>query len=75
MRDVRGRAGTQLSRHRTARRRGYFHRLAADYRAAHPSRSGDLHWIGESFRAWLAVRLAGTEYAWLLTSPRLEWSL
>jgi len=53
---------------------GYFHRLAADYRAAHPSRSGDLHWIGESFAAWLAVRLAGTEYAWLADLARLEWA-
>ncbi len=53
---------------------GYFHRLAADYRAAHPSRSGDLHWIGENFPAWLAVRLAGTEYAWLADLARLEWA-
>jgi len=53
---------------------GYFHRLAADYRAAHPSRSGDLHWIGENFPTWLAVRLAGTEYAWLADLARLEWA-
>ena len=53
---------------------GYFQRLAADYRDAHPSRSGDLHWIGENFPAWLAVRLAGTEYAWLADLARLEWA-
>ena len=53
---------------------GYFHRLAAEYRDAHPSRSGDLHWIGEHFPAWLAVRLAGTEYAWLADLARLEWA-
>lgn len=51
---------------------GYFHRLAAEYRNAHPSRSGDLHWIGENFPAWLADRLAGTEYAWLADLARLE---
>jgi len=51
---------------------GYFHRLAAEYRAAHPSRSGDLHWIGGNFPAWLAVRLGGTEYAWLADLARLE---
>ena len=53
---------------------GYFHRLAAEYRDAHPSRSGDLHWIGENFPAWLAVRLAGTEYGWLADLARLEWA-
>jgi len=53
---------------------GYFQRLAAEYRDAHPSRSGDLHWIGENFPAWLAVRLAGTEYAWLADLARLEWA-
>lgn len=53
---------------------GYFHRLAAEYRDAHPSRSGDLHWIGENFPAWLAVRLAGSEYAWLADLARLEWA-
>jgi hypothetical protein len=53
---------------------GYFHRLAADYREAHPSRSGDLHWIGEHFPAWLAVHLTGTEYGWLADLARLEWA-
>ena len=53
---------------------GYFHRLAAEYRDAHPSRSGDLHWIGQHFPAWLAVQLAGTEYAWLADLARLEWA-
>ena len=53
---------------------GYFHRLAAEYRDAHPSRSGDLHCIGGNFPAWLAVRLAGTEYGWLADLARLEWA-
>ena len=53
---------------------GYFHRLAAEYRDAHPSRSGDLHWIGENFPPWLAIHLAGTEYGWLADLARLEWA-
>lgn len=53
---------------------GYFQRLAAEYRAAHPSRSGDLHWIGEEFPEWLASRLKGTEYGWLADLARLEWA-
>jgi Putative DNA-binding domain len=53
---------------------GYFERLASEYRAAHPSRSGDLHWIGSAFPAWLEARLAGTEYAWLADLARLEWA-
>lgn len=53
---------------------GYFHRLAAEYRAAYPSRSGDLHWIGEQFPAWLAGHLADSEYRWLADLARLEWA-
>lgn len=53
---------------------GYFRRLAAGYRDAHPSRSGDLHWIGQDFPAWLAAQLSGTEYAWLADLARLEWA-
>jgi hypothetical protein len=53
---------------------GYFDGLAAEYRTAHPSRSGDLHWIGSAFPRWIEVRLAGTEYVWLADLARLEWS-
>ncbi len=52
---------------------GYFDGLAAEFRTAHPSRSGDLHWIGSAFPRWIEVRLAGTEYAWLADLARLEW--
>jgi hypothetical protein len=51
----------------------YFRVLADEYRAVHPSRSGDLHWVGAAFPAWLAGRLSGTEYAWLADLARLEW--
>ena len=53
---------------------GFFRGLAREYRAAHPSRSGDLHWVGQAFSGWLAQRLAGTEYAWLADLARLEWA-
>jgi hypothetical protein len=53
---------------------GYFRSLAHDYRTEHPSRSGDLHWIGCAFPSWLERRLAGSEYAWLADLARLEWA-
>jgi hypothetical protein len=52
----------------------FFRQLAAEYRVAHPSRSGDLHWVGAEFPAWLAVRLHETEYAWLADLAQLEWA-
>lgn len=53
---------------------GYFARLAAEYRNDHPSRSGDLHWIGRRFPEWIRTRTAGTDYAWLADLARLEWA-
>jgi hypothetical protein len=60
----------------TQRRVGadFFRQLARDYRGQHPSQHGDLHWIGESFPAWLADRMAGTDYEWLADLARLEWA-
>jgi len=60
----------------TQRRIGadFFRQLAHEYRAQHPSRHGDLHWIGAAFPAWLADRMAGTGYEWLADLARLEWA-
>ena len=60
----------------TLRRVGedFFRQLADGYRTAHPSRSGDLHWVGERFPDWLQHALAGGEYAWLADLARLEWA-
>ena len=60
----------------TQRRVGadFLRQLAREYRARYPSRRGDLHWIGESFPAWLDDRLAGTGYQWLADLARLEWA-
>jgi len=52
----------------------YFRQLAAEYRLGNPSRSGDLHWVGRDFAAFLAAHLQGTAYAWLADLARLEWS-
>jgi hypothetical protein len=51
----------------------YFRQLAHHYRQAHPSRSGDLLWIGREFADFLAGHLRGSEYEWLADLARLEW--
>jgi hypothetical protein len=52
----------------------YFRQLTLQYRGRFPSRSGDLHWIGQDFPAFLLEQLHGTEYAWLADLARLEWA-
>lgn len=52
----------------------YFRQLCAQYRARYPSRSGDLHWTGRDFPAFLLEQLHGSDYAWLADLARLEWS-
>jgi len=52
----------------------YFRQLCAHYRQRCPSRSGDLHWAGRDFAAFLEGHLAGGDYAWLAELARLEWS-
>jgi len=62
---------------RVVRRRvgdDYFRQLSAQYRARFPSRSGDLHWVGRDFAAFLLEHLRGTDYAWLADLARLEWA-
>lgn len=51
----------------------YFQQLARDYHNQHPSRSGDLHHVGESFADFLASRYADTEYQYLADVAALEW--
>ena len=52
----------------------YFRQLSAQYRAKFPSRSGDLHWVGRDFPAFLLEHLKGGDYAWLADLARLEWA-
>jgi hypothetical protein len=51
-----------------------FAALARGYRAEHPSRSGDLHWVGEELASWIAPRVAADGRAWLADLVRLEWA-
>lgn len=53
---------------------GYFSQLAREYRRACPSRSGDLHWVGREFAAFLDRNLRDPEYRWLADLARLEWA-
>jgi hypothetical protein len=52
----------------------YFRQLAAYYRDRAPSRSGDLHWVGRDFAAFLDDYLRDGDYAWLADLARIEWS-
>jgi hypothetical protein len=52
----------------------YFRQLAHGYRERHPSRSGDLHWVGRDFPAYVATTLGDSEYAWLAELAQLEWA-
>ena len=51
----------------------YFRQLGQLYRQRYPSRSGDLHFFGRDFAAFLDEHLVGGEYAWLGDLARLEW--
>jgi len=53
----------------------FFRQLAREYRDAHPSRRGDLHWVGSEFPAWLATRRAESGYEWLADLAALEWAV
>ena len=51
----------------------YFRQLGLFYRERFPSRSGDLHFYGRDFPAFLDEQHAGSDYAWLSDLARLEW--
>lgn len=52
----------------------YFRQLAHGYRQRFPSRSGDLHWVGERFARYLAETEGGSGYEWLAELAELEWA-
>jgi hypothetical protein len=52
----------------------YFSQLAHHYRARFPSPSGDLHWVGQNFAAFLEEHLNGGDYTWLADLARIEWA-
>jgi hypothetical protein len=51
-----------------------FRQLALSFQAEHPSRSGDLHPIGEPFAQFLHLRFDDTQYAYLSDVAALEWA-
>lgn len=52
----------------------YFRQLAHGYRERFPSRSGDLHGVGEHFARHLAGTEAESGYGWLAELAELEWA-
>jgi hypothetical protein len=52
----------------------YFRQLASQFQRAHPSRSGDLHHVGQPFAAFLRARFEATDYAYLPDVAALEWA-
>jgi hypothetical protein len=44
------------------------------YMRAHPSRSGNLHYVGERFATFLQTQLADTEFDYFTDVARLEWA-
>lgn len=52
-----------------------FHRLAADYLAAHPSRHPSLRMLGGALGEFLATHPLATEWPYLADLARFEWAL
>jgi hypothetical protein len=52
----------------------YFHQLALLFQAHHPSRSGNLHHIGQRFPQFLEGLLGETRYSYLSDVAALEWA-
>ncbi len=54
--------------------RDWFRQTGREYMRRHPSRSGNLHFVGERFAAFLDDSLRGTDYAYFADVARLEWA-
>ena len=52
----------------------WFRQTGREYMRRHPSRSGNLHFVGERFAAFLDDALRGTQYAYFADVARLEWA-
>src|SRR5512145_3363607 len=53
--------------------RDWFRQTGTAYLRHHPSRSGDLHYVGERFAAFLESELADGPHAYFADVARLEW--
>lgn len=54
--------------------RDWFRQTGREYLRHHPSRSGNLHYVGERFAAFLDAELADGPYAYFADVARLEWA-
>jgi hypothetical protein len=52
----------------------WFRQTGREYMRRHPSRSGNLHFVGERFAAFLDDALRGTDYVYFADVARLEWA-
>src|SRR5262245_19984355 len=52
----------------------WFRQVGRQYMRRYPSRSGNLHYVGEHFATFLEAELAGSSYAYFADVARLEWA-
>jgi hypothetical protein len=52
----------------------WFRQTGREYMRRHPSRSGNLHYVGEHFAAFLEELLHDTDHAYFADVARLEWA-
>lgn len=52
----------------------WFAQSVAQYQQRHPSRCGDLQYLGEEYPSFLRADLAGTSHAYFSDVARLEWA-
>lgn len=52
----------------------WFRQVGRQYMHRHPSRSGNIHYIGEHFATFLEAQLARSSYEYFADVARLEWA-
>jgi hypothetical protein len=52
----------------------WFRQVGRQYMHRHPSRCGNIHYIGEHFASFLEEQLAGSSYEYFADVARLEWA-
>lgn len=52
----------------------WFRQVGRQYMHRYPSRSGNIHYIGEHFATFLGAELAGGDYEYFADVARLEWA-
>jgi hypothetical protein len=52
----------------------WFRQVGRQYMRSHPSRCGNIHYIGEHFAAFLDAQLVGSSYEYFADVARLEWA-